>query len=70
LKKAGATWQVSNSDPGEMANVNGQLLPLTTSVQYADVDGGVSSYDYLVVTVSISYRQGGDRIILQSMYSP
>jgi type II secretory pathway pseudopilin PulG len=71
LKQTGTTWLVSNSDPGETANVNGALLPLTTTVQYGDVNGGVGSYDYLVVAVSISYRQGpGDRITLQSIYSP
>jgi type II secretory pathway pseudopilin PulG len=71
LKKAGATWQVSNADPGETASINGLSLPLTTTVQYKDVDGGANSYDYLLVTVSIAYRQSiNDPIILRSVYSP
>jgi len=71
LEKAGSTWLVSNGDPGETANINGISLPITTTVQYGNVAGGGGSYDYLIVAVNIAYRQGiGDRIALQSIYSP
>ena len=71
LKTVGGTWQVSSADPGETANVNGALLPLTTTVRYQDLDGGTNSYDCLGVSVSIAYRSGSsDRVTLQSIYAP
>ena len=71
LRKIGGAWQVSSADPGETVNINGALLPLTTTVQYQDVDGGASSYDCLMVVVGAAYRLGTtDRVALQSIYAP
>lgn len=71
LRRVAGAWQVSSGDPNETVNINGTSLPMTTTVQFLDIDGGVSSYDGLAVTVSTAYRAGiADRVILRSIYAP
>jgi len=43
-------------DPGEQANIGGKSVPITTTLQYQDLDGGNPSYDCLQVTVGVRYR--------------
>ena len=71
LKKVGVAWQVSSTDPGETVSINGLFMPITTTLQYMDIDGGINTYDCFAVTVSTAYRKGfSDRVTLQTIYSP
>jgi prepilin-type N-terminal cleavage/methylation domain-containing protein len=71
LKKAGSVWQHSSTNPAETATINGMPLPLTTTVQYMDIDGGGASYDYVHVKVAAGYRVGQpDTVTLETYVAP
>jgi len=40
---------------GENVTINNMSLPVVTTVQYVDEDGGFPSYDYLKVDVEVGY---------------
>jgi len=71
ISKQGGVWVISHSDPGETVDINGVNFPITTSVQYVDdPDISGSADDYLLITVSVGYRQVPDtRVILTSYIS-
>ena len=51
--------------------INNRVLPMTTTIQYMDVDGGSTSYDYVRIVVSVGYRVGSaDRVTLETFRSP
>lgn len=55
LSRAGAGWNVSNSDPNEVVTNNNFERSITTTLQFADIDGGTASYDYLQIGVAVRY---------------
>jgi type II secretory pathway pseudopilin PulG len=79
IDKSGGNWVVTDGGlnldpnpilgPGENADINGNLLPMTTTVRYIDADGGSSSYDYLLVNVSVNYRLNSSETVQLSTYS-
>jgi type II secretory pathway pseudopilin PulG len=56
--------------PGETVSIGGQPMSMTTTIQYADVDGGSSTYDYLRMTTSVQYHGVNDQVTLQTMRGP
>ena len=65
------SWRVSASDQGETVTLSGRSLPMTTTVQYMDADGGAASYDCLRITVHVWYRDGANDVVrLQTIRSP
>jgi len=56
LGKSGTNWVHSSTDPNETVLVNGLTMPMSTTVRYLDVDGGLPSYDYVQATVRTTYR--------------
>ena len=65
------TWLVSATDPGETVTVNSLDLPITTTVQYVDIDGGADSYDVLLATVGVGIRPTlQDRVVLETYLAP
>ena len=64
-------WNITAGDPGETAGINGRNLPVITTVQYIDVDGGSASYDAVRLTVNAEYRVGtSDKVTLQTIRAP
>jgi hypothetical protein len=55
---------------GETVSVGGKQMPLFTTLQYLDADGGLTTYDYLRVTASVQYRTERDVVTLQTMKGP
>jgi prepilin-type N-terminal cleavage/methylation domain-containing protein len=71
LPVAGGGWSFSASREEEELTVNSRTYPMTTTVQYVDVDGGSPSYDALKFTVSMQYRTGStDEMTLRTYRSP
>lgn len=71
LSIAGSAWEHSRGDPGETVSVNGRSVPIVTTVQYEDVDGGLTSYDMIRVVVRIGFRLNRpDRVILETVIGP
>ncbi|MEI6971111.1 MAG: prepilin-type N-terminal cleavage/methylation domain-containing protein [bacterium] len=70
LRRTAGTWVASTTDPGETVNINGSILPITTTVRFVDIDGGPASYDCIAMVVKVAYRPNiADRIILESIYA-
>ena len=68
VRRQGSGWTHSVSDPSETVVINTHALPLRTTVQYIDIDGGAGSYDCVEVTVSADYRLAtGENVTLQTM---
>ena len=71
LSRVGATWQRSVTDPGEKVAVGPLSMPITTTAQYQDMDGGSSSYDCLRLTVTVGYRLNPpERVTLETLWAP
>ena len=72
LQRTNNTWLASETDPGETVLVNGRSMPITTTIQYLDLEEDENaSYDYLQARVEVGYRVGGDeRVALESRISP
>lgn len=67
----GNPWNVTASNPNETVNINGLSLPITTTVQYMDVDGGSATRDYLRIVVNVGYRlNSAERVTLETFYAP
>ncbi len=59
------------ADPRETVTINGKKRPIITTITYVDLDGGLTSYDGLRVSVSVAYGPGaGDRVTLETLRSP
>ena len=71
LRKSGTNWVHSISDPYETVLVNGLTMPMSTTVRYRDVDGGLPSYDYLQATVRTRYRiNRPENVLLETSFAP
>jgi len=71
LSRLGTNWVHSATDPLETMVVNGITLPVSSTVQFMDLDGGVLSYDYIKVAAGAGFRSGtSDRLMLESYYAP
>lgn len=71
LEKQGSTWNQSDTDPGETVTLNGLGLPIQTTVQYMDADGGAQTYDYIYLTARVGFRAGkAETISLETYLSP
>jgi type II secretory pathway pseudopilin PulG len=70
LSQNAGNLKVSNGDPAETVLINGTPKPMTTTVAYADLDGGLSSYDALRVTVVVQYRGDHDTVCLETLCAP
>lgn len=70
LSQNAGNWRVTSGDPDETVLINGVMKRMTTTVTYADLDGGLSSYDALRVTVSVQYRGTDDRVSLETLCAP
>ena len=63
-----SAWTVSTSDPGETVNLDGIVVPITTMVNYEDLDAAGDSYDYLRVKVEVAYRANQDAKVRQEVF--
>ena len=54
----------------ETVFIGGRLMSMSTTLQYADADGGSASYDYLRVTASVPYPGVRDVVTLQTLRGP
>ena len=71
LARAGNAWVRSSSNPGEAVSLNGHTMPMATTVQFVDVDGGSASYDCALFTVEVGYRVGSaDRVRVSTFRAP
>lgn len=71
LNGTSGTLVRGSSNPNETFSVHGVVLPIVTTVQYVDIDGGSSSYDALKVVVQVGVRLGSsERIRLETFVSP
>ena len=61
-------WRFYTSRRTENVTVNTRQYPMTTTVQYVDVDGGTPSFDALLFTVGMRYRTGSTDEMLISTY--
>ena len=65
------SWRVSNADQGETVTIGGRTRPISTTVQYMDVDGGAATYDCLRIAVSVAYGGGPEDVVrLATIRSP
>ena len=55
---------------GETVSMGGKNMAVTTTLQYADADGGSSSYDLLRLTAAVQYGAARDIVQLQTLRSP
>jgi len=55
---------------GETVSIGGKPMSMTTTLQYADADGGSASYDMLRLTASVQYRSAGEVVALQTLRGP
>lgn len=71
VSRTGSAWQVTAGNPNETTKVNGRSRPITTTVQYVDVDGGSASYDCIRLWVSVQYSANASNlVILETLKSP
>lgn len=71
LKAATNTFTQFAADPGETVNINGGTMPIVTTVQFVDMDGGGSSYDYTLFRVQVGFRVGStSRVELATFNAP
>jgi len=64
-------WVFNSIDPNDTVSINKlSNLPITTTVQYVDVEpaDAIVSYDYVHVTVSVAYRLGSSDIVKLETY--
>lgn len=52
---------------GETVPIGGKPMPISTSLQYVDIDAGTNTYDYLRMTVSVQYRTANEQVTLQTL---
>ena len=68
VQKSGSSWVIGSN---ETVSINGVSLPITTTLQYCDVQNDNNSYDCLRVKVSVGYRPGlSDRVTVETVKSP
>ena len=71
LRNSGTNWVHSSSDPNETVLLNGLTMPMSTTVRYQDIDGGLPSYDYVEVTVRTAYRiNRPENVMLETSFAP
>jgi type II secretory pathway pseudopilin PulG len=77
VRKTGGTppWASQSPDPLQKVSINSVTnLPMTTTVQYLDLDGpATNSYDALRLTVSVGYRllaPASEAVTLQTVRIP
>lgn len=65
VERQGTSWAISNSDPGEIININGLNMPITTTVQFVDDDpgDGTDTYDYVSAVVTVGYRVNSNETV-------
>lgn len=66
-------WQrpLPTSDPGETVTIRGTKRPITTTVTYVDIDGGLTSHDALAVSITVAYGPGAQDVVkLETLRSP
>lgn len=67
IKKSGSGgWDIDYTGADENVTINNMSLPIVTTVQYVDEDGGFASYDYLKVDVEVNYsaRDASQKVML------
>ena len=63
-------WRISTANPGEIIILAGQPHPMSTTVQYMDIDGSSNSFDCLRINVQTQYgRKASDVIALATLES-
>lgn len=55
---------------GETIAIGGKFMPVTTTLQYVDVDNGNATYDYLRLTAAVQFEAASDVVTLQTLRSP
>lgn len=71
LLASNGTWIASATDPAETVIMNSLELPITTTVQYVDIDGGANSYDIVRAAVHVGIRPTlADRVTLETFVGP
>ncbi|MEK6732802.1 MAG: hypothetical protein AABY55_04170 [Candidatus Omnitrophota bacterium] len=68
IKKAGGNWVIDGAND-EVVTIHNITVPITTTVQYVDLEGDSpqNSFDYLRVVVSVGYRvNANERVILET----
>ena len=71
LSASGTNWVHSSTDPGESMDLNGLTVPMQTTVQYLDADGGAASYDYVHIVVRGDTRANqAASVVLETHVAP
>ena len=71
VDKITGSWRVSSNNCGETFMLGGQQRPLTTTVQFFDVDGSGSDYSCVRLNVRVQYgRTANDTVVLETLASP
>ena len=72
IKRVGGNWVFDGSND-ETVNINGLILPITTTVQYVDKQGDIppNSLDYILAIASVGYRLNtNNRVELRTFLNP
>lgn len=67
IQKSGNAFVLGST---ETVSINGKVMPIKTTIQYVDADGGSTTYDYLRVTTWVQYRSATDVVTLQTAEGP
>jgi hypothetical protein len=71
IARNGTNWVHSESDPGEVARINGIGMPTATVVEYLDIEKDGNSRDAVRIRTSVNYRLGTDaRVEFETIRSP
>jgi len=72
LAKLGTNWNHNATDPGEMVVMDARDFSIVTTVQYLDLDGGLSSYDYIAIMArAVHAADPARRVVLETYaYAP
>lgn len=68
---ASGYWEKAASDSGETALIGGMSLPMRTTIQFFDMDGGWASYDALRARVQVGFKPGSAEVVeLDTLLAP
>lgn len=71
LAPTGTTWALTQTDPGDSVTLNHRSFPMQSTVEWRDLQQGVTSNHYLRLTVSTAHRpETDDRVTLSTLYAP
>jgi prepilin-type N-terminal cleavage/methylation domain-containing protein len=71
IKAFGTGWVLDGVND-ETIDINGTILPITTTLQYIDAHNGGDPYDFLHVVVSVGYHLANpaEQVVLETYLGP